>query len=289
MTVKPWTPLSVRRNQQSEFSLIDNVPQFMRHGIKEWIQQAINGDNRLVTQMALELRIDELSDNIDNFYPDDAVIACIQRSGPWDMYDESLALDVMDWLLGHGCGHAQSLEHILKSAGHVLRVSPDGSRLVERIEPTLWNEYEQVTQLDDQASQYMQEAWALAFGRNPNGSDAWGKAIKAIETLLKPIVSPKNNKATIGSMTSELRQAPGKWECKLPDRIYNVNGETNVKPGIEVFIDALATIGYQPDRHGSDQPQDVDEATARSVLFLATTVVGWLRDGTLRTIDSIEN
>ena len=289
MTVKPWTPLSVRRNQQSEFSLIDNVPQFMRHGIKEWIQQAINGDNRLVTQMALELRIDELSDNIDNFYPDDAVIACIQRSGPWDMYDESLALDVMDWLLGHGCGHAQSLEHILKSAGHVLRVSPDGSRLVERIEPTLWNEYEQVTQLDDQASQYMQEAWALAFGRNPNGSDAWGKAIKAIETLLKPIVSPKNNKATIGSMTSELRQAPGKWECKLPDRIYNVNGETNVKPGIEVFIDALATIGYQPDRHGSDQPQDVDEATARSVVFMATTVVGWLRDGILRTVDSIES
>ena len=289
MTVKPWMPLSVRRNQQSEFSLVDNVPQFMRHGIKGWIQQAINGDNRLVAQMALELRIDELSDNIDNFYADDAVIARIQRSGPWDMYDESLALDVIDWLLDHGCGHAQSLEHILKSAGHVLRVSPDGSRLVERIEPTLWDEYEQVTRLDDQASQYMQEAWALAFGRNPNVGDAWSKAIKAIETLLKPIVSPKNNKATIGSMTSELRQAPDKWECKLPDREYKANGETNVKPGIEVFIDALATIGYQPDRHGSDQPQDVDEATARSVLFLATTVVGWLRDGILRTVDSIES
>ena len=232
---------------------------------------------------------DELSDNLDNFYADDAVIACIQRSGPWDMYDESLALDVIDWLLDHGCGHAQSLEHILKSAGHVLRVSSDGSRLVERIDPTLWDEYEQVTRLDDQASQYMQEAWALAFGRNPNVDDAWSKSIKAIETLLKPIVSPKNNKATIGSMTSALRQSPDKWECKLPDRFYNVNGEINSKRGIEVFIDALATIGYQPDRHGSDQPQDVDEATARSVLFLATTVVGWLRDGTPRTIDSIEN
>ena len=205
------------------------------------------------------------------------------------MYDESLALDVMDWLLGHGCGHAQSLEHILKSAGHVLRVSPDGNRLVERIDPTLWDEYEQVTQLDDQASQYMQEAWALAFGREPNLSDAWGRAIKAIETLLKPIVSPRDVRATLGKMISELRQAPDKWECKLPDREYKSNGEINVKPGIEVFIDALATIGYQPDRHGSDQPQDVDEATARSVLFLATTVVGWLRDGTLRTIDSIEN
>lgn len=135
----------------------------------------------------------------------------------------------------------------------------------------------------------MQEAWALAFGREPNLSDAWGRAIKAIETLLKPIVSPKNGKATIGSMASALRQAPDKWTCKLPDRDYKANGEINVKPGIEVFIDVLATIGYQPDRHGSDQPQDVDEATARSVLFLATTVVAWLRDGTLRTIDSIEN
>lgn len=289
MTAKLWVPLSVRRNQQSEFSLVDNVPQFMRHGIKGWIQQAINGDNRLVAQMALELRIDELSDNIDNFYADDAVIACIQRSGPWDMYDESLALDVMDWLLGHGCGHAQSLEHILKYAGHILRVSPDGNRLVERIDPALWDEYEQVTQPDDQASQYMQEAWSLAFGRNPNVGDAWSKAIKAIETLLKPIVSPSDNKATLGKMISALRQSPDNWECKLPDREYKANGKTKVKPGIEVFIDALATIGYQPDRHGSDQPQDIDEATARSVLFLATTVVGWLRDGTLRTIDSIES
>ena len=135
----------------------------------------------------------------------------------------------------------------------------------------------------------MQEAWTLAFGRNPNVGDAWGKAIKAIETLLKPIVSPKNKKATIGSMTSALRQAPGKWECKLPDRFYNVNGEINSKRGIEVFVDALATIGYQPDRHGSDQPQEIDETTARSILFLATTVIGWLRDGILRTIDGIEN
>lgn len=135
----------------------------------------------------------------------------------------------------------------------------------------------------------MQKAWALAFGRNPNVSDAWGKAIKAIETLLKPIVSPSDVRATLGKMISALRQYPDKWECKLPDRVCNVNGEINSKRGIEVFIDALATIGYQPDRHGSDQPQDVDEATARSVLFLATTVVGWLRDGILRTVDSIES
>jgi len=127
----------------------------------------------------------------------------------------------------------------------------------------------------------MQEAWALTFGREPNLSDAWGRAIKAIETLLKPIVSPSDVRATLGKMISVLRQSPDKWKCKLPDREYKANGETNVKPGIEVFIDVLATIGYQPDRHGSDLQQDIDETTARSVLFLATTVVGWLRDAVL--------
>ena len=250
-----------------------------------WIENALNDDTSIVCGLSIDLRLERAGNYLEYQGASYAIRACLEETG----HDQYTALDVIDWLLGHGFGHAQPLEHILKSAGHVLRVSPDGSRLVERIEPALWDEYEQVTQPDDKASQYMQEAWIFAFGRDPNLSDAWGKAIKAIETLLKPIVSPSDNKATLGKMISVLRQSPDKWECKLPDREYKANGETNVKPGIEVFIDALATIGYQPDRHGSDQPQDVDEATARSVLFLATTVVGWLRDGILRTIDSIEN
>lgn len=280
-----WEPLSVRRNQHQPFTPVDGVPDFLWQYAMRWIENAVDDDASIVCGLSIDLRLERAGNYLDFQGANYAVRSCLEETG----HNQTAALDVIDWLLNHSYGHADALEYILKSAGHVLRVSPDGSRLVERIEPTLWDEHEQVTRLDDQASQYMQEAWALAFGRNPNVGDAWSKAIKAIETLLKPIVSPKNKKATIGSMTSELRQAPGKWECKLPDRFYNVNGEINSKRGIEVFVDALATIGYQPDRHGSDQPQDVDEATARSVLFLATTVVGWLRDGTLRTIDSIEN
>ena len=280
-----WTSLSVRRNQRQPFTPVDGVPDFLWQYAMRWIENAVDDDASIVCGLSIELRLERAGSYLDYQGAKYAIRACLEETG----HDQIAALDVMDWLLGHGCGQADALEYILKSAGHVLRVSPDGSRIVERIDPALWDEYEQVTQLDDQASQYMQEAWTLAFGREPNLSDAWGRAIKAIETLLKPIVSPKNDKATIGSMASALRQAPDKWECKLPDRVYNVNGEINSKRGIEVFIDALATIGYQPDRHGSDQPQDVDEATARSVLFLATTVVGWLRDGILRTIDSIEN
>mgnify|MGYP000878191891 FL=1 len=280
-----WEPLSVRRNQRQPFTPVDGVPDFLWQYAMRWIENALNDDTSIVCGLSIDLRLERAGNYLDYQGAKYAIRACLEETG----HDQIAALDVIDWLLGHGFGHAQSLEHILKYAGHILRVSPDGNRLVERIDPALWDEYEQVTQPDDQASQYMQEAWALAFGREPNSSDAWGRAIKAIETLLKPIVSPSDVRATLGKMISALRQSPDKWKCKLPDREYKSNGEINVKPGIEVFIDALATIGYQPDRHGSDQPQDVDEATTRSVLFLATTVVGWLRDGILRTTDSIEN
>lgn len=280
-----WEPLSVRRNQRQPFAPVDGVPDFLWQYAMRWIENALNDDTSIVCRLSIDLRLERAGNYLEYQGASYAIRACLEETG----HDQYTALDVIDWLLGHSYGQADALEYILKSAGHVLRVSPDGNRLVERIDPALWDEYEQVTQLEDQASQYMQEAWTLAFGRNPNVGDAWGRAIKAIETLLKPIVSPKNNKATIGSMTNELRHFPDKWECKLPDRDYKANGEINVKPGIEVFIDVLATIGYQPDRHDSDQPQEIDETTARSILFLATTVIGWLRDGTLRTIDSIEN
>lgn len=280
-----WEPLSVRRNQRQPFTPVDGVPDFLWQYAMRWIENALNDDTSIVCGLSIDLRLERAGNYLEYQGASYAIRACLEETG----HDQYTALDVIDWLLGHGFGHAQPLEHILKSAGHVLRVSPDGSRLVERIEPALWDEYEQVTQPDDQASQYMQEAWSLAFGRDPNIGEAWGKAVKSIEALLKPIVSPGDVKATLGKMISALRQSPDKWECKLPDRVYNVNGEINSKRGIEVFIDALATIGYQPDRHGGDQPQDIDEATARSVLFLATTVVGWLRDGILRTVDSIES
>jgi len=279
-----WIPLSVRRNQRQPFTPVDGVPDFLWQYAMRWIENALNDDTSIVCGLSIDLRLERAGNYLEYQGASYAIRACLEETG----HDQYTALDVIDWLLGHSYGQADALEYILKSAGHVLRVSPDGNRLVERIDPALWDEYEQVTQLDDKASQYMQEAWALAFGREPNLNDAWDRAVKAIEVLLKPIVSPADDNATLGKMIGALRQAPGKWECKLPDRVYKANGETNVKPGIEVFIDALATIGYQPDRHGSDQPQDVDEATARSVLFLATTVVGWLRDGILRTIDSIE-
>lgn len=272
-----WTPLSVHRNQRQPFQPIDGVPSFIRPPVLQWINNAVGPDAYVAMGLRLDLRIESIDTSFDPSIvrAGDIVEAGLLHEPPF------VILDVVDWLLGHGCDDGKVLEHILRRSGHILRVSPEASCLVERIDPTAWKAYEQVTSSDDTASQLMREAWELAFGRDPSLGDAWGRAIKSIETLLKPIVSPNDDKATLGKMVSALRSSPEKWDCALPDRSYKANGEDKTRKGIDYLIDTLATIGYQPDRHGGGDEQNADETTARGVIMLSTTVLGWLRDGVL--------
>lgn len=82
-------------------------------------------------------------------------------------------------------------------------------------------------------------------------------------------------------MIAALRDKPEKWVCSLPDRKYRTKDDEITKNGIEILIDTLNVIGYQPNRHGSETTDIVDCITIRSVLFLSVTVLGWLRDGVL--------
>ena len=288
--------LSVLRGHQPEFSQVTGIPDFLWLYLRNWIGEVIyNNENssKIMRLLSLDLHID-IGNNIPLYglYSESSYGLCMEPVSQFlnTLYleinsecekVELLILDVIDWLLGHSCGSKEELELILSRAGHELRVSPEGDRLVERIDPVNWNSYGEVVRPADEASRLMQDAWALAFGRDPNPSEAWSDAIKSIETLLKPIFSPNDSKATIGKMIAALRDKPEKWVCSLPDRKYRTKDDEITKNGIEILIDTLNVIGYQPNRHGSETKDIVDCITIRSVLFLSVTVLGWLRDGVL--------
>lgn len=279
-------PLSVRRGQQPEFAQVTGVPKFLWPYLRDWIYRTVKNDENdfgAVYSLGLDLHM-EIGESISSEDPAESLVQFLDHhcSGLFFGWDSGfLIFDIIDSLLGYGCGDAEILEEILHRAGHELRVSPEGDRLVERIDPVNWNSYEEAVRPKDSASRLMQDAWALAFGCDPNLLEAWNNAIKSIETLLKPVVLPDDEKATIGKMTKALRDKPEKWTCYLPDREYSFEGKKMVKTGVEVFIDTLSLIGYQPNRHGGGIVEEVDETAARGVLFLAATVLGWLREGVL--------
>ena len=288
--------LSVRRGYQPEFSQVTGVPDFLWPYLRTWIGEAVeNNENssKIMLLLSLDLHMD-IGNNIPLYglYSENSYGLCMEPVSQFldNLYSnenfeckktELLILDVIDWLLRNDCGSKDALEMILSRAGHELRVSPEGDRLVERIDSVNWNSYGEVVRPADEASRLMQDAWALAFGRDPNPSEAWSDAIKSIETLLKPIVSPDDSKATIGKMIAALRDKPEKWVCSLPDRKYGTKDNKITKRGIEILIDTLNVIGYQPNRHGNETTDAVDDITIRSILFLSVTVLGWLRDGVL--------
>ena len=96
-----------------------------------------------------------------------------------------------------------------------------------------------------------------------------------------PLVSPEDLKPTLGKSLGVLRDAPDRWLCLLPDREYRVDGRVEVKSGLDVFVDIVAAIGYQPGRHGGTEAVEVDGEVARCITLQAATVLGWLREGCL--------
>ena len=278
MSQDTWVPLSVRTGARPPFAPVEGVPGFLWNYLRNWIKDAIRDDAQTGIDIDLTLRL-----NVQRFINDyptvgDVVAAALEKP----LRNQVALLDVIDWLLHRGKGSAETLERLLATAGHVLRVSPDGDGLVQRLDPSAWALYQHATRPQDAASDHMHEAWTLTFGQHPKR----GEAVKAVECLLKPVVSPNDSKATLGKMTAAIRNGHDKWTCALPSRDLKVNGHQTVKPGLEVLTDCLATIGYQPGRHGGDDTGQVEQVTAESMVLLATTVLGWLRNGVLSLADT---
>lgn len=123
---------------------------------------------------------------------------------------------------------------------------------------------------DDLASSEVAEAWERVYGRQPDASDAWDHAIKAIEAIIIPIVVPNQAKATLGHVIGALGPTSTPFT-------FGLGGEQ----GIGIFVGMLRMIWPNPDRHGNEDGRQRTEIEGKPVLGLAITVVQWLREGLL--------
>jgi hypothetical protein len=119
------------------------------------------------------------------------------------------------------------------------------------------------------------------FGRQPDPSDGYRQAVKAVESVAQPVVIPNDSKATLGKVIAAMREKPAKWSVLLDSgaaekRILDVVG----------MMDLLWR--GQHDRHGtSDEkiPAEVSQAEAEAAVHLAITLVQWFRTGVISRIE----
>ncbi|GLP75686.1 hypothetical protein TUM20983_27960 [Mycobacterium antarcticum] len=191
--------------------------------------------------------------------------------------DEEFCLDLVDVALlfwGQRTSCASELENILTFAGSVWTVASDRDRLQLAVDESAQATYEAAVAPQDEASTQLAEAWAKAFGRTIDPSDAWDHAIKAVEVVLIPVVCPNNSKATLGSVIGILAasQTGPSWKMVLPTGTLNYE--------VDSLVSMLRMIWPNPDRHGAAAPAHTPtKGEAQAVVSLAATLVQWARQG----------
>lgn len=190
--------------------------------------------------------------------------------------DEEFCLDLVDAALHvwEDWNRWRALTAILNAAGSVWKVEDNSHTALTRVvSDEVQATYDSAVAIPDEASTELKEAWANAFGRNGDPSDAWDHSIKALEDLLIPIVVPKQAKPNLGHVVGQLRNQGQLWELPLPGK----DRDHDVSP----LVGMLDLIWPNHDRHGGGQTEKrpTSPEEARAVVTLTATILHWHREG----------
>ena len=283
-------PLSVRQGHKTSVAHDgphDGVPDWLSAPLEVWVRGCFGdhgvggpsfGSLRKITRVASAVRIPFA---LPATTPRDALNGLIARC----VDDDQVFLDVVDELLSDSDDYYQSeLMEILSGAGSNLTVGEDAQGrgwLEERVPEATRAAFVDAISSGSAAAHSLGKSWSAAFGRNKNPKSAYSEAIVAVEAAMRPVVSPRDNSATLGRMIGQIKDAPNKFGFRIvPDRPSG----TPVDP-MEMLV-AMAQVlwqGYEG-RHGESGDGPGPENTieqAQDAVHLAVTMVQWSESGAL--------
>ena len=182
---------------------------------------------------------------------------------------------------GEGFVRVRTLQQVLSDGGSAYQVKwlsdAPTYKLERRVDPTTQAAYEVAT--DDaekvgrkHASDRLREAWHAAYGRDPDPSVAYLRAVKAVEAAAIPVISPTDMTATLGKINGQLKARPEAWSFVIEHK-----HKTLIEPVI-TMMDTLWT--GQTDRHEGNEPATpISRETAEAAVHLAVTLVDWFSTG----------
>ncbi|MFF3843455.1 hypothetical protein [Streptomyces sp. NPDC001930] len=211
-----------------------------------------------------------------------------QTNAAWHLSQQKgmVLLDVVDALLAFplelgletDSTTAFALTMLLDNANSAYRVADDGGGLELRVSPGVSEALRQ-TVTDAAASpsagsaaDHLTAAWTAAYGLRPDPVGAYSESIKAVEAAAHAVIEPNNDKATLGSMLGEIKNARHKFVAA----ILSPRGDA-IAPA-EAMMRAL--WDGQTSRHGSQTPTAPETLeSARAAVHLAATLVQWFVSG----------
>jgi len=271
-----WIPRRTRADERDVF--LEGVPPHLKPSLLDWLRpRMIRTDG--TGGWRFEMRVLHAYDRVARPEPPLSARAAskpgqLVRVGPiWPgfvakMDDEEL-LDLVDWFVYDGPPASnrelgEMLEEV--SSAWTLGERNGHAGLVRRVTPAVQAAVDQATS-GVTAGALLSEAWVACYGRAPNPEEAYEKAIKAVEEAAASIVSPKNTRATLGSMIRDMKNQ-GEWRIDLPGAAQDVPVS---------MMEALWT--GQESRHGGNGYRMPTQSEAETAVLLAVPLVQWFMSG----------
>jgi len=284
--VEGWRPLS-KRDDDSYDALHEGVPAWLVASMLQFVVGQLSyishnarmllPDREKLQEVERKLRVPlDWSDGANS------ALNSIRRN----VDDRKYFLDLIDLLLSRmsfgpsGAEAADSVETSLRegSSAWAVDVSDTGSfRLIRRVDATVVAAAKAVMSASGRAGQHLAKAWIEVYGLDPDASAAYREAVRAVEAIGIPVISPKNPTATLGTMLKDLQNTPAKWSVALKPKA----GDPVLM--IRETMELLWTA--ELDRHGTADekvPLHVSSEEAEAALHLSVTLVHWFHSGALK-------
>lgn len=266
-----WVPLSARNSPEraAAFGILqDDVPAWLAPPLLSWIRDQTGGGLDIESSWRHTLS-SKLRKPIPNVYKQikvgdyldiiDGIILVMRERDPF--------------MKTHFVHDLRKLDRYLKDGGSLYRVGPRG--LEQRVQTELQETADRVFASRSRAAQYLMGAWQKAWSRDPDASGAYREGVQAVEAAYRPIVSPDNERATLGTIISNMRDKPTKFRVRL----QSGNGNDNVAR-VVAMLELLWKSQF--DRHGTDDetvPLSVSIKEAQDAVALATILVHLAQQG----------
>lgn len=124
---------------------------------------------------------------------------------------------------------------------------------------------------------HLEEAWTAIYGLHPEPSEAFHKAILAVEAVAVPAIVPKQADATLGHVFGQLDSQGHLYELVIVDKSGT---HSSVEPVTKLV--GLLWEGHT-DRHEGNRPAiPITQEAAEMAVHAAATLVQWFTSGAIR-------
>lgn len=265
---RPFQPLDDRlAGKPVDETLFEGTPKHLEYPLREWVSNILDSDESLPTVVATRLRVSVQR----NEYPQAALMREL---------DERLHIlaDAILQLADLGVMDSIVLDQILEHASSAYRIDDSGRRLIYRVNESAEKSFKlSAGSATAEAEKHLRSAWEKAYGLSPDPTGAYREAVRAVETVVCPIVLPTADMATLGTVLAHLRDAPNKWNLVFVEK----SGSPSSAEAVRMVMNCLWT--GQISRHGGgknsrEQTQQEAEAAVHTASFIVQMfTANWIK------------